>query len=66
MKIAFQLPTTEMIQVDYITGGVLYKKIMKNPRDNGLLAIALSRQKVEMKQVKDVREFAPLVPNPRG
>lgn len=65
MKIAFALPSENMIRVDYVRGGVLYKKIMANPRDNGLLAINLGRQGIEMKNVKDIRPFVPLVPAPR-
>jgi len=62
MKIPFALPNTEKIEVDYVSGNVKYKKIMPNPKDNGLLAMALWKEKrVEMKNVLDVRSFIPLV-----
>ena len=64
MKVAFNIPMdAKMIEVDYIHGGVKYKKIMPNPKDNGLLAIALGKdpRKIEMKNVRDVRAFVPHV-----
>lgn len=61
MKIAFMLPATEKIEVEYVygAGNVRYKKVMANPKDNGLLAIALAKdpRKISLSQVKDVRPF---------
>jgi len=61
MKVPFALPNTQKIEVYYMLGGTKYRKVMPNPKDNGLLAIALyaDRSRIEMKHVTDVRPFAP-------
>ena len=63
MKIAFALPSTDKIRVEYLRQGVKYQRVMSNPRDNGLLSIELAKGNppVRMNEVLYVNEFNPFV-----
>ena len=57
MKIAFNLPKTEKVIVEYVSNGVKYSAIIVNPKDNDSLAVAMLSKKIGMSQIRDVQPF---------
>lgn len=54
MKLAFAMPTSPLIRVEYMVGNVKYATTIPNPKSNDSLAIEMLKKKVGMSQIKDV------------
>jgi len=53
--IAFSIPRTRLVGVEYWKDGVRYIATIENPKDNRNLCLTMLKRKVAMRQVESVK-----------
>jgi hypothetical protein len=61
MKIAFNIPQTPLVRVEYVKGRVAYHAIIKRPQDNVALFAAMLTRQVNAAMIRRVTEHKPNV-----
>lgn len=61
MKIAFNIPQSQKIRVEYVRGSTKYSAVIPRPQNNDELACVMLKRQVGMSQIRSVNEFVPNV-----